>query len=542
MRFFVNIRQRGVDGRGVKTKSLFARFPTTVRAHTSARPNLPRRGWFAVVLLLALVTAACEPAWPVPASGPHDDDPVTVTLSPHASADAAPRVLQLQLTSRQPEVPLDPQQWHLFRGKLGAASMSQLEDQVPSAALLQRVVPALTFSAADGAVTLVPTTPLDAGETYTLAAGEPLFSFAITIDKDDPLPLMQLLWPPAGRGAGALFGVWCLPPAAAPWPVEVKGFQPLSLQPSGLTAEWVLGLGETTTRRCVQLPFQWVADPSEQVVPPLLATPAAVALARLDPTPLAADADTPQPATVACTAEEIPFGPGCATVADDRLWVRSDAPRLWSIGLTGQTPQLQVAQVGKPLLVPSLPPASALLFRVTTIDLYGMVTDHTVEVTTLAPLPHVIINEVLANPYGPEPHQEWVELYNDGQLAAALNDYHLQDIGGDAWLPAVSLPAGGYALVVKDSFDAEADDDVMFPAGALVLRVPALGKNGLNNGGERLKLLDSDDRVVSRFPAKPKPVAGHSVSRQAAGADAQDAFMVTSPTPGAANEAAAVER
>ena len=36
-------------------------------------------------------------------------------------------------------------------------------------------------------------------------------------------------------------------------------------------------------------------------------------------------------------------------------------------------------------------------------------------------MPHVVINEVLANPVGGEPAQEWVELYNDGRAPAVLD-------------------------------------------------------------------------------------------------------------------------
>ena len=61
---------------------------------------------------------------------------------------------------------------------------------------------------------------------------------------------------------------------------------------------------------------------------------------------------------------------------------------------------------------------------------------------TQAPMPHLVINEVLANPIGPEPHQEWVELYNDGAVAAELADFALCDIGGEAWLPEAVLEPG----------------------------------------------------------------------------------------------------
>ena len=47
----------------------------------------------------------------------------------------------------------------------------------------------------------------------------------------------------------------------------------------------------------------------------------------------------------------------------------------------------------------------------------------------------------------------------------------------------------------------------------MVIRVPKLGKNGLNNDGEPLTLRRPDGVVVSRAPATPKPKAGQSVAR-----------------------------
>src|SRR5690606_40695464 len=40
-----------------------------------------------------------------------------------------------------------------------------------------------------------------------------------------------------------------------------------------------------------------------------------------------------------------------------------------------------------------------------------------------------VLNEVLANPSGPEPQQEWVEILNAGNVAASLSGYRLKDSG-----------------------------------------------------------------------------------------------------------------
>jgi hypothetical protein len=157
--------------------------------------------------------------------------------------------------------------------------------------------------------------------------------------------------------------------------------------------------------------------------------------------------------------------------------------------------------------------------------------------TTLGPMPHVILNEAQANPLGPEPAQEWVELVNDGSVAANLGGYVLADIGGTTTLPDALLPPGGYALIVNETF---VEDDELDPPpapGTLLLRVAKLGLNGLSNSGEPLKLIDTEGQVVSRFPATPKPKAGRSVSRVKP--DAPDgiaaSFADSEPTPGILN-------
>jgi hypothetical protein len=124
-----------------------------------------------------------------------------------------------------------------------------------------------------------------------------------------------------------------------------------------------------------------------------------------------------------------------------------------------------------------------------------------------------VLNEVLANAVGPEPEQEWVEIVNDGQVAAALGGWVVSDIGGEVALPDVLLNAGGYALIVNDDYDGSGKYDPAPAPDTLLVRVPKLGKNGLSNEGEPLELTDPEGVVRSRFPKVPKPKAGRSVMR-----------------------------
>jgi hypothetical protein len=129
-------------------------------------------------------------------------------------------------------------------------------------------------------------------------------------------------------------------------------------------------------------------------------------------------------------------------------------------------------------------------------------------------MPHVVINEVLADPRGPEPAQEWVELYNDGLEQAVIGGWTFEDSGGSVALDAIPIPVGTYLLLVREDFDPVSDADVPPPEGAPLFRVAGLGKNGLSNTGEQLTLRDASGRLVSRFPALPKPKAGVSVARR----------------------------
>jgi hypothetical protein len=132
---------------------------------------------------------------------------------------------------------------------------------------------------------------------------------------------------------------------------------------------------------------------------------------------------------------------------------------------------------------------------------------------TLVAAPHVVINEVLANAIGPEPAQEWVELFNDGRTAVDLAGWTLEDVGGVALLPTASLQPGGFALVVADSYDAASSYDVPPAPATLIVRVARLGKSGLSNAGEPLRLLSPDGQLESAFPGLVAARAGVSIAR-----------------------------
>ncbi len=272
----------------------------------------------------------------------------------------------------------------------------------------------------------------------------------------------------------------------------------------------------------------------EPLVPPLAVLGRALEPAVLPPVPSGAP-----PAPLACAEPELPFGPGCITVADDRAVVRApQAATLWSVsGDSGAW--LQPLDPGERLVLRGLVPASSELVSYWVRDAFTELSRGQALLTTGAPLPHVVVSEVFANPLGPEPAQEWVELYNDGTIPVQLSNLSLEDGGGKTELPAFVLAPGGFALVVRDDYDPTSGSDPAPAAGTKLLRVPSLGKNGLSNSGEALALRAGAE-LLSKFPVLPKPKPGLSVARRSAWTldDDPDGFAhhaAPGASPGAAN-------
>ena len=114
-----------------------------------------------------------------------------------------------------------------------------------------------------------------------------------------------------------------------------------------------------------------------------------------------------------------------------------------------------------------------------------------------------MITEVLANPAGPEPSQEWVELYNPTSVALDLCGYTLDDnddgVGANT-LPAATLGPGRYAVVVGKGYTTGPGADPPLASGALLVRLSQrLGAGGLSNAGEPLALRDPLGRLVSSY-------------------------------------------
>ena len=156
-------------------------------------------------------------------------------------------------------------------------------------------------------------------------------------------------------------------------------------------------------------------------------------------------------------------------------------------------------EVGIPL--GGLPPTTAATVTVSATDLAGnAAASSPLRLQTPVALPPVAITEVLANPAGPEPAQEYVELRNLGDADVTLGGLRLEDSKGGDDLPAETLAAGrlragGHR---RPTIPTRGSDPAP-RAGTLLVRVdsaPRLGRSV--ERGEAVRLVRGD-AVVSSY-------------------------------------------
>ena len=391
--------------------------------------------------------------------------------------------------------------------------------------LSEREIEVLTWT--DGKdVVVAPTRTLAAG-TFSLASPELGLIAEVTVDAD-LVPWLARLWPPATIGEGSGYSVFCgdAAPGATAGTVE--------LEPAGVEAELRAGIGDEAlfADSCVSLEPSGVETHAPEL-PPALA--GAVAL---EPLPLAPNDGAL--ALPACDGGELALGPACATVDDDRIVLRTpDEPSLWVV----EEPALVLGVVapGASLVVHGFEPGTVARFRATAFDRAGARSLLDELITLDARHDHLVINEVLANPRGPESTGEWVELYNDGDERTDLGGFVFRDSGAAVTLPAASVDPGQFVLLAAEGFAPDPDLDVPPTPGTVIITLPKLGQAGLANDGELLRLSDGTGRELSRFPALASPDAGVSMARRSPDAPDDDAsaFGAHAPpgaSPGAPNE------
>jgi Lamin Tail Domain len=430
---------------------------------------------------------------------------VALSFRPAADASDVPQVVRIRILLPSGASEDSTDTW-LFDGQLSKYYLDRIRrDDLPHT-LLARQAPALVWAEpASGELVIAPSVPLTPGDTYSLASTELGLIATFSVHKGSGAPLLTRVWPPAEAGSGAGCAVFCRD-ASAP---RVAGRA--ELEPVGVSARVVPGANDAGALRgsCLALFAQGPLPDGAALVPP-----PRYGRAALDPAPLSAGLAPDGGAEPACDADETRFATGCALVLDDRLVVRPPAaPAFWVVTHDDIAMRHTVAS-GERFVVRGLHPASEESLYASVTDLSGREHDFRMTVRTAPILPHVVINEVMANPLGPEPAQEWVELVNDGGAAVELQGYRLSDGAGSSELGAARLEPGAFALIVRDDFVADDGEDVKPASGTTLIRVPEIGKNGLSNAGELLTLSDADGNVVSRFPALSASKGGVSMARR----------------------------
>jgi hypothetical protein len=189
---------------------------------------------------------------------------------------------------------------------------------------------------------------------------------------------------------------------------------------------------------------------------------------------------------------------------------------------------------------PGVRPGDDIAVRVVALDLAGNAS--AVESTVAAgpsfdPLvPWLVLTEVLANPLGPEPAQEFVELLNVGASVEVdglwLADRSWAEVAaelaegdgppGDP-VPAFALDAGAFAVVVGSGYtEGLGKDPDPAPAVQVIHLDSSIAEGGLKNAGEPLTLYRADP---------PAPVATYG-NHLDTGASSHGGISVTLEDPG----------
>ncbi len=226
----------------------------------------------------------------------------------------------------------------------------------------------------------------------------------------------------------------------------------------------------------------------------------------------------PSPAPGSCAVDEFETETGCALVDDGSLRLRlgADEPVIFRLSIPGveDAPVIRrVASRGEAEIRLTGLEADALVsMEITARDAAENESSWSLLLRTEAGLPRLSITEIRADPRGPEPHQEFIEITNWGDEPVDLQGFSVSDdayeVGDTIGRSAVAHP-GASVLLVADRFDPEEPRDDPAPPGVAVVRVGAsLADSGLSNSGEPLYLRDPAGRRVSAAPASPRPRAG----------------------------------
>jgi len=474
-----------------------------------------------LLALLVGLSWCCACGTPVPAPGGASEAPVGVSFEPSSTPDQVANVVHVHLASPT----LSSSAVSLFEGKVSSYYLGRFKHGELPSALASRRVPIAAWRAEDELV-LAPLRPLATGPHSLVSVDGLIAEFTVAQVK----PVLDRLWPPASNAGHPQFAVYCRPEAST---VEVPNSGSVVFQPGAVPVELEPGVDDAALfgDRCSHFQSELELTPGTVWVPP-------PELGDWALSPVVFSSSEFEAATpLECQAGEVAFGPGCAVIADDRLSLRTPQPPVLWIVHTAHGALLEVSGAGSSLTIDGLVPGGRERFWGSTRDLSGATHAFDLELQTTPARARPILNEVLADPLGPEPKSEWVELLNDGTLPADLAQYSLQDGGGRTPLPHAWLAPQEYALLVREDFAPNSSDQAPI-VGARLIRLASLGKSGLSNAGERLALLDGAGAEQSVLPALAGK-AGQSLARRTPSSEDSDprSFSFGTPTPGFANDA-----
>ncbi|HMI93323.1 MAG TPA: hypothetical protein VK509_18255 [Polyangiales bacterium] len=459
---------------------------------------------------------------------------------------AVPRRPQLWLAHPRGLQP-DPETVVLLTGRADADLREDLGAAPLRAEHATRIVPcALAVDPASDELVLAPLAVLERGAAYTLAvAGNARAADGSRMFADGAAWLMELRTDDGPDGGAHVIASWPADGAAsvatnlAAAVIALDGHVEGASQGAWLEGPDGLAVpAEISSAPCAELAPEHSADSCIRIAPsaPLApSAPYAIVLgsavtdahgAAVGPYRAsfrcASSADTHGPAlrTASCAIDEQATRVGCALIDDQSITLRvvADEPaRFALLGEVGQAPARALAPAGEAVLqLSGLMPGESYALELELRDAADNLTRERLSLRTEAALATLSISELRADPLGPEPAQELVELLNYGSRPIQLQGFSLGD-RLDALGPAIAGEAvvqpAARALLVADGFDPHEPSEPQPPAGALLVRVgKALAAGGLRNSGEPLYLRDREGRRVSAAPGLA-PRAGRCLLR-----------------------------
>lgn len=443
--------------------------------------------------------------------------------------DAAPRwpVVRIQMSEppnsdAEGEVPV----W-LFVGQ-GDEDLREDLDRAPlRVATRARVVP--SDVGREGSEWVIsPHQRLRPRQTYAVGVG----AWAVAADLDERLGtawLKELTVSDAPEAGAEVVGSWPADGAAAVAP----SIHELGLRFDGPVTGWREGIGlwEETRRVAAEVrsspceELGWVAGWCVRLSPTSELAPGRPHRLRVEATVVDAagapvgpwearfvsapvpDTEPPRLSALACALDEVELPFACLFTDDASFELRIRASEPVRARLTvGDRELTTIAPRGEAGLSAGGFPSGVAFDAVLRVeDTAGRTTVEEFVLEILPPLATVSIVEVRADPRGPEPRQEYVEVLNWGTVTVDLDGFALSDrvdTRGDSVPRTARLAPGQRALLVADGFDPEDPADPPVPPGVPLVRLDrSIGSGGLTNAGEPLFLRDRNDYRLSAAPA-----------------------------------------